>query len=96
MHDGKGGDWILKTVKDFVFGTFYLVSGIYSLGFSLLLVYTTQPVSGNPAVITVRDGIFPFEVALFAVFGAIFFAAAVYHLLRSVRSYKAEGLAVNA
>jgi hypothetical protein len=84
----------LKLFKDFAFGAIYLVSGIYSLGFSLVLVYTTQPVSGNPAVYTVRDAVFPFEVALFAAFGAIFVAAAVYHLMRSVRALSLGGLAV--
>ena len=83
-------------IKDFVFGTFYLVSGIYSFGFSLVLVYTTQPISGNPAVYTVRDAIFPFEVCLFAVFGAIFVTAAAYHIIRSVKTFGISGLTVSA
>jgi len=84
----------LRAIKDFVFGTFYLVSGIYSLGFSFLLIYTTRPVSGNPAIFTVRDAIFPFEVALFAAFGSIFVIAAAYHLMRSVRTFGISGLNV--
>jgi len=84
----------LKPVKDFVFGTFYLVSGIYSFCFSFLLVYTTRPVSGNPAIFVVRDAIFPFEVASFAAFGAVFVAAAAYHLMRSVRAIALDGMTV--
>ena len=82
----------MRVVQDFVFGAFYLVSGIYSLGFCLMLVYTTQPISGNPAVYTVRDAIFPFEVALFAAFGAVFVAASAYHIVRSLRTFGISSL----
>ena len=82
----------MGTVKDFVFGAFYLVSGVYSLGFSVLLVYTTQPISGNPAIIAVRDSLFPFEVALFAVFGATFVIAAAYHFSRGIRTHYLDAL----
>ena len=84
----------MRFVKDFVFGAFYLISGIYSIGFSLMLVYTTRPVSGNPAFFTATDRLFPFEVGLFVLFGAIFVAAAAYHFIRTVRASSLRGLAV--
>jgi hypothetical protein len=39
----------MKLFKDFAFGAAYLVSGIYSLGFSMVLTGTTRAVSGNTA-----------------------------------------------
>ena len=85
----------MKFVKDFVFGAVYLVSGIYSIGFSFMLVYTTRPVSGNPAFFTVTDSLFPFEVGLFVLFGIAFVAAAAYHFLRSAEAPSLRGLAVS-
>ena len=85
----------MKLVKDFVFGAIYLVSGIYSIGFSLMLVYTTRPVSGNPAFFTVADSLFPFEIGLFVLFGAAFVAAAAFHFIRSVEASSFRGLAVS-
>jgi len=77
----------MKPLKDFVFGIFYLISGIYSIGFSFLLIDTTRPLSGNPAFFTVTDPLFPLEVTLFAMFGVAFISAAAYHFLRSLEEH---------
>ena len=69
----------MKLPKDFVFGMLYLVSGIYSLGFSVVMIGVTQPLSGKTAYIPVPDQLFPFEVLTFALFGMIFLAASFYH-----------------
>jgi len=42
-----------------VFGVLYLVSGIYSVGFSGAMIGVTQPLSGKTAYIPVPDGLFP-------------------------------------
>jgi len=38
-----------------------------------------QPLSGKTAYIPVPDGLFPFEVGIFALFGTIFLVASVFH-----------------
>jgi hypothetical protein len=78
---------VLKLPKDFVFAGFYLVSGIYSLGFSVVMTGITKPLSGRTAYIPVPDGLFPFEVATFAVFGAVFLAASFYHFRVGLRVF---------
>jgi len=79
----------MKSVRDFAFGAFYLVSGIYSMGFGLVLLGIVQPVSGNRAYIPIADGIFPFEVSAFVLFGALFLGASVLHFRSSFRSVMA-------
>ena len=69
----------MKFAKDFAFGALYLVSGIYSVGFSLVISGVAQPLSGKTAYIPVPDGLFPVEVVMFTLFGAVFFAASLYH-----------------
>ena len=69
----------MKFSKDFLFGTLYLVSGIYSIGFSLVMMGLTQPLSGKTAYIPVPDGLFPVELVTFGFFGALFIVAALYH-----------------
>ena len=69
-----------------MFGVLYLVSGIYSVGFSGAMIGVTQPLSGKTAYIPVPDGIFPFEVVTFALFGTIFLAASFYHFRTTFRS----------
>jgi len=39
----------------------------------------SAPLSGRTAYIPVPDGLYPFELVTFAVFGAIFLAASFYH-----------------
>ena len=46
----------------------------------------TQPLSGRTAYIPVPDGLFPFEVLAFAVFGAIFLVASFYHFRLGLRA----------
>jgi len=69
----------LKFPKNLMFGALYLVSGIYSVGFSVVMIGVAQPLSGRTAYIPVPDGLFPFEVVTFALFGVIFLAASFYH-----------------
>ena len=76
-----------------MFGALYLVSGIYSVGFSVIMIGVAQPLSGRTAYIPVPDGLFPLEVVTFALFGAVFLAASFYHFrlsLRAVSSGEAE------
>jgi hypothetical protein len=75
----------LRSLKVFVFGAFYLVSGIYSLGLSLFMEGKVLPVSGYTAYVTSPDSLFPYEVALFALFGGIFLAASFFEFRRSLR-----------
>jgi hypothetical protein len=75
----------LRPIRSFVFGAFYLISGIYSLGFSLFMEGAVKPLSGNPAIVVSPDALFPFEVMLFASFGAVFLAAAVFEFRRTIR-----------
>ncbi len=78
----------MKLIKNFAFGAMYLVSGVYSIGFALLMDFGARSVSGNPATIVTPDTLFPYEVALFVVFGLCFMIAAIYqfgHTLKQVR-----------
>ena len=72
--------------KDFVFGSLYLVSGIYSVGFSVVMSGMVQPLSGKTAYIPVPDGLFPFEVGTFALFGTVFLVAAFFHFRMILKS----------
>jgi hypothetical protein len=76
-----------RPIREFVFGAFYLVCGIYSLGFGMFLSGLTKPLSGNLAYVMTPDGLFPYEVAAFIVFGMVFLLAAVIHFSVSLRSY---------
>ena len=76
----------MRVVKDFAFGAFYLVSGIYSIGFGVFINLGARAVSGNPAFVTSPDGLFPFEVLLFVSFGLIFLVAAGLHFRTTIRS----------
>ena len=78
----------MKPIKDFVFGTFYLVSGIYSFGFGMFIEGQIQPGSGNPVVVMTPDHLFPFEVGLFLLFGAAFIVASALQFRRSIRLYQ--------
>jgi len=86
----------MKPQKDFLFATFYLVSGIYSLGFSTAMTGATQPLSGRTAYIPVPDGLFPFEVTAFAVFGVVFLVASFYHFKLGIRSISGRVVEVSA
>lgn len=63
----------------------YMVSGIYSFGFSMALTGLVRPLSGNTSYIPIPDALFPFEVLLFAFFGLAFLVASVYHFRVSLR-----------
>ena len=76
----------MKSLKDFSFAAIYLVSGIYSLGFSMVMMGAAQPLSGRTAYIPVPDGLFPFEVLAFAAFGAVFLLASIYHFRLGLRA----------
>jgi len=67
-----------RPIRDFALGAFYLVSGVYSLGFSTFIDSTARSVSGNPAIVVTTDALFPYEVLAFSVFGVVFLAAAGY------------------
>ena len=75
----------MKPIKDFAFGALYLVSGIYSIGFSLLMSGVARPVSGQIAYIPVPDALFPYEVMAFVLFGVAFIVASFYHFVSSLR-----------
>jgi hypothetical protein len=75
----------LKSIGVFVFGAFYLVSGIYSLGLSFFLESKSMPVSGYTAYIMAPDPLFPYEVTLFLLFGGIFIAASLFEFRRSLQ-----------
>ena len=68
----------MKLLKDFALGALYLVSGIYSVGFSIVMTGIVRPLSGRTAYIPVPDGLFPIEVVTFVVFGVLFVAASFY------------------
>jgi len=76
----------LRIPKNFAFGALYLVSGIYSVGFSLVMAGVAQPSSGKTAYVPVPDGLFPFEVSTFALFGVLFLVASLYHFRISYRA----------
>jgi hypothetical protein len=67
-------------------GALYLVSGIYSVGFSMALSGATRALSGRTAYVPVPDGLFPYEVMLFAFFGVVFLGTSLYHFRMSFRS----------
>ena len=84
----------MKPLKDFTFAAFYLISGIYSLGFSAVMTGVVRPLSGRTAYIPVPDALFPFELLAFAVFGVIFLVASFYHFRLGFRavSYGVPGV----
>lgn len=65
-------------IKSFALGAFYLVSGVYSVGFSLFIDGLMKPVSGVRAFVMSPDALFPYEVTLFAAFGVVFLVAAFF------------------
>ena len=75
-----------KPIITFAYGSFYLVSGVYSLGFSLFMEGLMSPVNGKVAYTPAPDGLFHFEVALFAFFGAAFLIAAAIQFRKVIRS----------
>jgi hypothetical protein len=75
----------LRSFQVFVFGAVYLVSGIYSLGLSLFMEGKVMPVSGYTAYVTAPDALFPYEVALFTIFGVLFIIASFFEFRKSVR-----------
>jgi hypothetical protein len=48
----------LRASKKLMFGMFYMVSGIYSIGFGLTMVGDLRPINGNPAYVPTPDGLF--------------------------------------
>jgi hypothetical protein len=68
----------MKLIKSFAIGLFYLVSGVYSIGFALFMEGLLRPVSGTWAYVMTPDVLFPYEVMLFAVFGVVFFVASFF------------------
>lgn len=74
----------MRSLKVFVFGALYLVSGIYSLGLSLFMEGRVAPISGSTAYVVVPDSLFPYEVTLFLMFGGIFITAALYEFRKSL------------
>jgi hypothetical protein len=66
----------MGTIKSLAIGAFYLVSGVYSVGFSMFIDGLMKPVSGSHAYVMAPDALFPYEVTLFALFGVTFFIAA--------------------
>jgi len=85
----------MKSPRDFLFAAFYLISGVYSLGFSAVMTGVTQPLSGRTAYIPVPDGLFPFEVLAFAVFGVVFLVASFYHFRLGLRTVSTRGADVS-
>jgi hypothetical protein len=77
----------LRASKKLMFGMFYMVSGIYSIGFGLTMVGDLRPVNGNPAYVPTPDGLFWFEIAIFAVFGIAFMGAALAHITSSMHEF---------
>jgi hypothetical protein len=75
----------LRASKKLMFGMFYMVSGIYSIGFGMTMVGDLRPINGNPAYVPTPDGLFWFEIAIFAVFGIVFIVAAFAHINSSVQ-----------
>ncbi|MGD0478422.1 MAG: hypothetical protein ABSB29_09700 [Nitrososphaerales archaeon] len=63
----------------------YMVSGIYSFGFSVALTGLARPLNGSTTYIPIPDGLFPFEVLLFAFFGLAFLVASFYQFRMSIR-----------
>ena len=72
----------MKSIKEFAFGAFYLVSGVYSLGFGLFLDGRLG-VSGNPAFVMTPDALFPVELGLFVMFGLVFLGASFFQFKKS-------------
>jgi hypothetical protein len=68
----------MNTIKSFAMGAFYLVSGVYSVGFSMFIDQLMKPVSGSHAYVMAPDVVFPYEVTIFALFGVAFFIAAFF------------------
>ena len=77
----------MEAIKDIAMGGLYVVSGIYSFGFSAMLERMVRPISGATAYVTVPDGLFPIEVTMFAIFGIVFVAAAAYHFHSGIKSF---------
>ncbi len=69
----------MKSARSFLVGAFYLVSGVYSVGFSMFIDGLMKPISGGRAYVLAPDALFPYEVMLFSVFGVAFFIAAFFH-----------------
>ena len=72
----------MKSLRLFALGALYLVSGIYSVGLSLFMEGTIQPVSGYTAFVLRPDPLFPYEVLLFMAFGGVFMVASVLEFKR--------------
>ena len=74
----------MKLIKSFALGAFYLVSGVYSVGFSMFIDGLMRPVSGSQAYVMAPDAFFPYEVMLFGLFGVAFFVAAFFQFRHSL------------
>jgi hypothetical protein len=68
----------MKLVKSFALGSFYLVSGVYSVGFAMFIDGLLRPVSGTRAYVMTPDTLFPYELMSFTIFGLVFLAAAYF------------------
>ena len=78
----------MKLIKSFLLGSFYLVSGVYSVGFALFMEGLLKPVSGPQAFVMSPDALFPYEVALFTTFGVVFLAASFYQFRNALGASK--------
>jgi len=78
----------MKLIKSFLLGSFYLVSGVYSVGFALFMEGLLRPVSGTQAYVMSPDSLFPYEVLLFAIFGVVFLTASLYQFWNALDSSK--------
>ena len=76
----------IRPLLSFAYGSFYLVSGVYSLGFSLFMEGLMSPVNGRVAYTPSPDGLFHYEVAVFAFFGIAFLLAAAFQFRKVVRN----------
>ena len=78
----------MQLVRSFLLGSFYLVSGVYSVGFALFMEGLLRPVSGSRAFVMSPDALFPYEVVLFSIFGIAFLAASFYQFRNALGESK--------
>jgi len=78
----------MKLIKSFLLGSFYLVTGVYSVGFALFMEGLVRPVSGTQAYVMSPDALFPYEVLLFTIFGVVFLSASFYQFWNALDASK--------
>jgi hypothetical protein len=74
----------IKPIRDFLFGTFYLISGLYSVGFGLFVWSMAKSAGGTLAYVVTSDAVFPLEVTAFEFFGVVFLAAACFQFRKTL------------